>query len=110
MVLQTKMIDRVKRERKILAATSKYVSISLRLLCLTRHVYRYPEMFVRLHCSFQNRKYLFLVLDFVQGGDCLTLITYLGTVPERITRLIVAEVIYAVKFLHSHGIVHRDIC
>lgn len=86
------MLQHVMRERKILRATS-----------------RYPEMFVRVHCAFQTRRHLFLVQDFVQGGDCLTLITQMGTVPERTTKLIMAEVIHAVKFLHSHGIVHRDI-
>ena len=85
-VQQGKMIARVKRERKILSATSQY-----------------PEMFVRLHSAFQTNSYLFLVMDFVQGGDCLSLIAHFGSIPEKICKLIVAEVIVAVKFLHAHG-------
>lgn len=39
----------------------------------------------------------------------MSLINNLGTIPERTARLIVAELILAVKYLHAHGIVHRDI-
>ncbi len=91
-IIREQMADRVCKERKILTAAS-----------------RYPKMFVRLHASFQTPHYLFMVMDFVPGGDCLTLISSMGTVPERTARFMVAEVVIAVRFLHSHGVVHRDI-
>ena len=88
MMREEKMVNRVKRERNILSATSKH-----------------PDMFVMLHAAFQTRSHLFLVMDFAQGGDCLSLIGHLGKVPEACARTIVAEVMLAVKTLHAHGMV-----
>ncbi len=66
-------------------------------------------MFVRLFCSFQDRSYLYMVMEYVPGGDCMTLLTHLKRFNELITQHIIAQICSAVSHLHACGIVHRDI-
>ena len=64
---------------------------------------------VNLHSCFQNEANLFLVMDYVSGGDLFKQLQELGTFSERRTQFYAAEIILALQFLHKHGIVHRDI-
>ena len=51
----------------------------------------------------------FLVMEFANGGDCFSLLQNLGCLPQDGARQYIAELILAVEYLHSMGIVHRDI-
>lgn len=55
--------------------------------------------------------YICFVIDCcdLQGGDCLTALTSFGRFPEYVAQKFIAEVINAVKVLHDHAVVHRDI-
>lgn len=70
---------------------------------------RYPDYFVRLQCSFQRGDNLFLVMEYMPGGDCMTLLNSVHRLPEMVAQHIIAQVVVAVKHLHFHGVVHRDI-
>jgi serine/threonine protein kinase len=72
-------------------------------------MFRYPDYFVRLFCSFQNKDFLFLVQEYIPGGDCMTLLTYFKRFPEYVTQHYIAQVCVAVAHLHNFGVVHRDI-
>lgn len=63
----------------------------------------------QLHRSFQTKDYLYLVLEYLIGGDCAALLKMLGTLGERWARRYVAEVIVGVDDLHKRGIIHRDL-
>lgn len=65
--------------------------------------------FVNLRGSFQTPKFCCLVLELCPGGDCLTLLNNVASLPEETVRLIIAEVVQAVAWLHTHGVLHRDI-
>ena len=56
------------------------------------------------------QKYLCMVLEYVEGGDCATLLKNVGgPLPLDWARKYFAETILALEYLHSYGIVHRDL-
>uniref|UniRef100_A0A8C1KV89 non-specific serine/threonine protein kinase n=1 Tax=Cyprinus carpio TaxID=7962 RepID=A0A8C1KV89_CYPCA len=63
---------------------------------------------VQLCCAFQDEKYLYLVMEFMPGGDLVTL-TSNYDIPEEWARFYTAEVVLALDAIHSMGFIHRDI-
>ncbi|CAG7835410.1 unnamed protein product [Allacma fusca] len=64
---------------------------------------------VSMICSFETKKHLCLMMEFVEGGDCATLVKNMGPLPSDMARFYFAETVLAVEYLHSYGIVHRDL-
>lgn len=64
---------------------------------------------VSMYCSFETKKHLCLVMEYVEGGDCATLLKTIGPLPPDMARFYFAETVLAVEYLHSYGIVHRDL-
>lgn len=64
---------------------------------------------VSMFCSFETKKYLCMVMEYVEGGDCATLLKNIGPFPIDLARLYFAETVLAVEYLHIFGIVHRDL-
>ncbi|XP_014090455.2 serine/threonine-protein kinase greatwall isoform X2 [Bactrocera oleae] len=64
---------------------------------------------VSLFYSLQSISYVYLVMDYMVGGDLKSLLTMYGYFDEAAARFYVAEVALALQYLHEHGIVHRDI-
>ncbi|XP_077124721.1 microtubule-associated serine/threonine-protein kinase 4-like isoform X1 [Ranitomeya variabilis] len=60
-------------------------------------------------CSFPTKQHLCMVMDFEAGGDCDRLIEFYGRLPLALARMYVAETVLAVEYLHSYGVVHRDL-
>lgn len=63
----------------------------------------------QLYCSFQTKDYLYLVMEYLNGGDCAALLKMLGTLDEKWTRRYIAEIIVGVDDLHKRDIIHRDL-
>ncbi|XP_026130542.1 microtubule-associated serine/threonine-protein kinase 3-like isoform X1 [Carassius auratus] len=64
---------------------------------------------VSMFCSFETRRHLCMVMEYVEGGDCATLLKNMGPLPVEMTRMYFAETVLALEYLHSYGIVHRDL-
>jgi serine/threonine protein kinase len=66
---------------------------------------------MRVGCvlALQTPKKLFMVMDFVSGGDFFTLLSREGSVSEAQARLFMAEILLALEHLHKLGIVYRDL-
>ncbi|XP_072376186.1 microtubule-associated serine/threonine-protein kinase 2-like, partial [Diabrotica undecimpunctata] len=64
---------------------------------------------VSMYCSFETKKHLCLVMEYVEGGDCASLLKNIGVLPADMARFYFAETVLAVEYLHSYGIVHRDL-
>uniref|UniRef100_A0A8C1GVM6 non-specific serine/threonine protein kinase n=1 Tax=Cyprinus carpio TaxID=7962 RepID=A0A8C1GVM6_CYPCA len=64
---------------------------------------------VSMFCSFETRRHLCMVMEYVEGGDCATLLKNMGPLPVDMTRMYFAETVLALEYLHSYGIVHRDL-
>ncbi|XP_020282768.1 rho-associated protein kinase 1 isoform X2 [Pseudomyrmex gracilis] len=63
---------------------------------------------VQLHFAFQDQKYLYMVMDYMPGGDLVNLMSNYE-VPEKWAKFYCAEVVLALDAIHLMGFVHRDV-
>lgn len=64
---------------------------------------------VKLYYSFQDRDNLYFVMDYIPGGDMMSLLIKLGIFSEDLARFYIAELTLAVESVHKMGFIHRDI-
>jgi p70 ribosomal S6 kinase len=64
---------------------------------------------VRMQCSFQTREKLFIIMDFLAGGELFLRLGREGVFLERTAAFYLGEIILALEHLHSRGILHRDL-
>ncbi|KAL1857101.1 rim15, signal transduction response regulator [Diaporthe australafricana] len=67
------------------------------------------DFVAKLYWTFSSKDYLYLVMEYLNGGDCASLIKVLGGLPEDWVKKYLGEVVLGVEHLHSRGIVHRDL-
>lgn len=92
--------------KKILQQTNRVQStIQERdILIKLRHPY-----LVSAYYSFQTPDKLFLVLDYINGGDMFTRLMEENTFCEDRVRLYAAQIGLALSYLHSYGFIYRDL-
>ncbi|KAL6494991.1 hypothetical protein OROGR_030910 [Orobanche gracilis] len=64
---------------------------------------------VRFFYSFTCRENLYLVMEYLNGGDLYSLLRNMGCLHEDVARVYIAEVVLALEYLHSLRVVHRDL-
>lgn len=64
---------------------------------------------VSLYYSFQDDDYLYLIMEFLPGGDLMTMLIKYDVFSEDITRFYIAECVLAIEAIHKLGFIHRDI-
>ncbi|KAF5194963.1 kinase, partial [Thalictrum thalictroides] len=64
---------------------------------------------VRFFYSFTCRENLYLVMEYLNGGDLYSLLRNLGCLDEDMARIYIAEVVLALEYLHSLNVIHRDL-
>lgn len=64
---------------------------------------------VSLNYAFQDADHLFLVLDFVGGGDLFSLLEQKQRFPEGWVMVYSAEIVLALEHVHEAGIIFRDL-
>ncbi|GFG30077.1 hypothetical protein Cfor_06141, partial [Coptotermes formosanus] len=89
-VLKRNQVAHVKAERDILAEADN-------------------EWVVKLYYSFQDKDNLYFVMDYIPGGDLMSLLIKLGVFEEPLARFYIAELTCAVESVHKMGFIHRDI-
>uniref|UniRef100_A0A0E0MXL4 non-specific serine/threonine protein kinase n=1 Tax=Oryza rufipogon TaxID=4529 RepID=A0A0E0MXL4_ORYRU len=89
-ILKHKMADQIKREISIMK--------------LVRH----PNV-VRLHEVLASRKKIFIILEFITGGELFDKIIRHGRLNEADARRYFQQLIDGVDFCHSKGVYHRDL-
>lgn len=89
-VLRRNQVAHVKAERDILAEADN-------------------EWVVKLYYSFQDDKFLYFVMDYIPGGDLMSLLIKFEIFPEDLARFYIAELVLAIESVHRMGFVHRDI-
>ncbi|XP_032441185.1 rho-associated protein kinase 2-like isoform X5 [Xiphophorus hellerii] len=75
-----------------------------------RHIMAFSNSpwIVQLCCAFQDDRNLYMVMEFMPGGDVVTL-TINYDIPEKWARFYTAELVLALDAIHSMGFIHRDI-
>ncbi|KAJ0061335.1 hypothetical protein NL108_015845, partial [Boleophthalmus pectinirostris] len=75
-----------------------------------RHIMAFSNSpwIVQLCCAFQDERHLYMVMEFMPGGDVVTL-TMNYDVPEAWARFYTAELVLALDAIHSMGFIHRDV-
>lgn len=65
---------------------------------------------IGLHYTFQDDRYLYMVMDYLPGGDLMTHLMRKDTFTEAETRFYIAELVEAVDYIHTNlHYIHRDI-
>lgn len=59
--------------------------------------------------AFQSNEFLYLVMEFLPGGDLMTLLIARDTLTEEESRFYVAEMVVAIDTIHRLGFIHRDV-
>lgn len=62
---------------------------------------------VKLYCSFQDDDHLYLVMEYLPGGDMMTLLMRKDTLTEDEAKFYVAETVLAIESIHRHNYIHR---
>ena len=62
---------------------------------------------VQLYYSFQDPAYLYLIMEFLPGGDLMTMLIKYDTFSEDVTRFYIAECVLAIEAVHQLGFIHR---
>merc|ERR1719209_441806 len=83
-------VDHIKAERDLLSAADN-------------------PWLVKLLFSFQDNKYLYLVMEYCGGGDLMTILMREDILTESQTRFYMAELACAVNSVHELKFVHRDL-
>jgi serine/threonine protein kinase len=62
---------------------------------------------VQLYFSFQDPVFLYLIMEFLPGGDLMSMLIKYDTFTEDATRFYMAECIAAIDSVHGLGFIHR---
>jgi serine/threonine protein kinase len=62
-----------------------------------------------LHYSFFDETHLYMAMEFMPGGDLMSLLIKEDTFSEEVTRFFMAEAAQAISSVHALGYIHRDI-
>ena len=78
--------------------------VELHMFCRHRHI-------LRMLAYFWDTERIFLVLDYAEGGDLFHLHNSFPNrqLPDRTAATVVAQICSALKYLHHHRILHRDV-
>uniref|UniRef100_A0A452ZIW6 non-specific serine/threonine protein kinase n=1 Tax=Aegilops tauschii subsp. strangulata TaxID=200361 RepID=A0A452ZIW6_AEGTS len=89
-MLRRGQVEHVKAERNLLAEVdSAYI--------------------VKLYYSFQDDEFLYLIMEYLPGGDMMTLLMRKDTLTEDEAKFYIAETVLAIESIHKHNYIHRDI-
>ena len=66
-----------------------------------------PQWVVKMYYSFQDEEMLYLVMEFLPGGDMMTLLMKKDILTEEAAQFYIAETVLAIESIHKLGFIHR---
>lgn len=60
-------------------------------------------------CTFQDEQNLYILLEYVQGGELFSHLRRAGRFSPDVARFYTANLILALEYLHSRDIIYRDL-
>jgi serine/threonine kinase 38 len=97
MMIVKNQVNHVISERNALAAANKDAALQ-----------NHPWLTV-LHSSFFDEAHLYMCMEFLPGGDLMSLLIKEDTFSEEVTKFFMAEAAQAISSVHALGYIHRDI-
>ncbi|CAD8198588.1 unnamed protein product [Paramecium pentaurelia] len=76
----------------------------LKILRLMKH-----KQVMTLIETFETVSYVFVVQEYLRGGDLHDYITKVGQLSERKVHSVICQLVSGLSFIHSQGVIHRDI-
>lgn len=64
---------------------------------------------IRLFETFEDHKYIYLILELSTGGELFDKIVAEGLLAEKAAAKIVRQIVSALYYMHDHFIMHRDL-
>ena len=90
-IIKQKQVDHVYSEYNILSSLN------------------HPFIVQLIGVNFEHPKYIYLILEYIQGGELFSLLRNNGNFPLEQTKFYIAHVITIFEYLHSKNIVYRDL-
>lgn len=103
----TKMYFAMKKLRKseiVRLRQVEHTNAERRLLSQVNHPF-----IVRMVCTFQDERSLYIVMEYVCGGELFSLLRRVRTLPPFVAVYYAAQIVLAVEYLHNQNIVYRDL-
>ncbi|KAI0330438.1 kinase-like protein [Cubamyces sp. BRFM 1775] len=94
----------INKEKVVMAKEESRVCSEQDALQAVRHPF-----IVNLWGTFQDTANLYMVMEFVRGGELSTLLQRANRFPDTVAKFYAAEVALVLNYLHNKGIAHRDI-
>lgn len=95
-----KIINREKLSESVLQKVEREIAI----MKLIEH----PHV-LGLYDVYENKKYLYLILEHVSGGELFDYLVKKGRLTPKEAKRFFRQIISALDFCHSHSICHRDL-
>lgn len=91
-------------DKKALRGKEDSLDNEIRVLRKLRH----PNI-VRLMETFEDKNKVYLVMELVTGGELFDRIVEKGSYTERDASALIKQILEAVDYMHTEGVVHRDL-
>ena len=89
-VVRLKQVEHIKNEKEILSEGNH-------------------PFIVTLYCAFQDERNLYMLLEFIIGGELFTHLRKAGKFANDHTRFYAAQIVMALQYLHNDSVVYRDL-
>lgn len=80
------------------------IEVEIELLSKLKH-----KNIVKYIHSIRTDTHLNIVLEYVEGGSIASILRKFGAFPESLCAIYTLQILRGLKFLHSQGVIHRDI-